>query len=207
MAGRIPAAACACVTGGLSLVCLWTATTPELLCRTALQSGDFEWGRRQTESARAQFLAASQADRWAIEPWDRLADLALQRWQQSQLDGDFDVAIRNLQTVSDRLPFASRPHRRLGQAWLARFERSRVIDHAQVAANSFAAAVERYPHHATLLSEWSFACEAAALSQQAREAARRALRQDDINRKAGHSDKYLNSDARKRMQSLASSGS
>jgi hypothetical protein len=91
----------------------------------------------------------------------------------------------------------------MGQAWLAKFEQSRSPDDAKKSAESFAAAVERYPHHAGLLSEWAIACEEAGLAERAREVAGRALRQDDINRHAGHSDKYLASDLRSRLNRLA----
>jgi len=203
MAGQISAAGCVLAAGGLSLVCFWSALMPELLCRTALQAGDFEWGRRQFESAQARYREAAEVDRWAIEPVERLADLEYQRWQQTRLDGDFDTTIRRLRAVSDRLPFASRPLRRLGQAWLSRFDYSHSTDHARAAAESFAAAVERYPHHALLLSEWAIASDGAASNENAREAARRATRQDDINRNAGHSDKYLSAEIRSRMDGLA----
>ena len=207
LVARISAAGCALAVGGLSLVCLMSATMPELLCRTSLQAGDFEWGRHQIESAQARYLNAAEADPWAIEPWERLADLGLQRWQQSKLDADFDAAIRRLQVVSDRLPFASRPLRRLGQAWLSRFNRSHSPNQAKIAAEFFVAAIERYPHHATLLSEWAIACEGAGWDENAREAARKSIRQDEINRVAGHTDKYLSSDVRRRMERLASGDS
>ena len=203
LAGQFSAVGCALVAAAMSVVCLWTATMPELLCRTSMQAGDFEWGRRQIEAAQARYLAAAEGDRWAIEPLERLADLALQRWQQTQREADFDIARQHLHAICDRLPFASRSHRRLGHAWLARFDRSHSPDHARMAAASFAAAVERYPHHAALLSEWAIACEGAGMSEMAREAARRAIRQDDINRQAGHSDKYLNAEIRRRMDRLA----
>lgn len=202
LAGQFSAARCALIAAALSAVCLWTATMPEMLCRMLIQGGDFEWGRRQVESAQARYLDAVAADRWAIEPLERLADVGLQRWQQSQLDADFETVLSRLQVIRDRLPFASRPYRRLGQAWLARFDRSRAPDHARMAAESFAAAVERYPHHAGLLSEWATACHGAGLSEQAREVAQRAIRQDDINRQAGHSDKFLPADIRGHMERL-----
>ncbi len=207
LAGRISAAGCALAAGGLSLVCLWTATMPELLCRTSLQAGDFEWGRRQIESAQTRYLNAAEADPWAVDSWERLADLGLQRWQQSQLDTDFETAIRRLQVVSDRLPFASGPLRRLGQAWLSRFERSHSPNHARIAAEFFIAAIERYPHHATLLSEWAIACEGAGWDESAHEVARQSIRQDEINRVAGHADKYLSPEVRRRMERLASGNS
>jgi len=207
MAGRISVAGRAIVAVGMVVICLWTATMPELLCRTSLQAGDFEWGRRQIKSAQARYLKAAEADPWATEPWERLADLGLQRWQQSQLDADFEAATRHLQVVSDRVPFASGPLRRLGKAWLSRFDRSRAKDQARIAAEFFVAAIERYPHHATLLSEWAIACEGAGWDQNAREAARQSIRQDEINRTAGHTDKYLSPDVRRRMLGLAGNSS
>ena len=203
LGGRIAASLCASIAGAVSLLCFWSGTVPELLCRTALQAGDFEWGQQRVESAQARYREAVEADRWAIEPVQRLADLSFQRWQQTQLDTDFESAVERLHVVCEQLPFASSPQRRLGQAWLARFERSQSADHARAAAAAFALAVERYPHHAALLSEMATASEGAGQGDQAGDAARRALQQDDINRKAGHSDKYLSTKTRQRMERLA----
>lgn len=207
MAGRIPAGAYAAATMALCLSCVWTATLPELLSRTALQWGDAEWEHRRIDAAQARYLEAAEADRWTIEPLERLAELAYQHWQQSQRADDFDHAIRWLENIRDRLPFASRPHRRIGQAWLARFEQSHAPEHARMAMESLATAVEHYPHHAELLSEWATACDGAGLKEDARDAARRALRQDDLNHQAGHADKYLTVELRAKMQRLANESS
>ena len=75
--------------------------------------------------------------------------------------------------------------------------------HAERAVAAFAVAVEHYPHHAGLLSESAIASELAGLNEQARETARRAVRQDDLNRSAGHSDKYLDDRMRRRVARLA----
>ena len=68
---------------------------------------------------------------------------------------------------------------------------------------AYTVAVERYPHHAALLSESATASERAGSIEQARETARRAVRQDDLNRRAGHSDKFLDGQMRRRMERLA----
>lgn len=202
-AGRFPVLASVIVASGLCLACGFTATMPELLCRTSLQLGDAEWERRQANSAQARYRDAAEADRWAIEPLDRMAEISFLLSQHTQKVADFDDAVRKQQAVIDRLPFASRPYRRLGQAWMQRFETSHEVAHATEAVESFAAAVERYPHHAELLSEWARASVEAKQIESARAAARRALRQDDINRQAGHSDKYLPEAIRVQMQRLA----
>ncbi len=203
MAGRLGVAMSAFKTGGLFVACLWTATMPELLCRTSLQAGDFEWRRGQIEVAHARFLDAAQADRWAIEPIERLAEVSFQRWRTAHRDRDFDETVQHLEHVRDTLPFSSRPYRRLGQVWLAKFEHSHDLEDARKSATFFEGAVERYPHLARLLSEWAIACEAAEMANTAHDAAQRALRQDEINRKAGHSDKYLSPNLRSRMERLA----
>lgn len=202
-AARLPELAGAVAAMGLCLACGTTATMPELLCRTSMQMGDAEWERRQVHAAQARYRDAAEADRWAIEPLERMAEVAFQFGLHTQKESDFDDAVRKQQAVIDRLPFASRPYRRLGQAWRQRFEQSREVTHASKAADAFAAAVERYPHHAELLSEWATVCEGAKQLEAARDAARRALRQDEINRQAGHSDKYLSADRRLRMERLA----
>ena len=200
---RFPAWATAIVALGLCLACGITATMPELLCRTSLQLGDAQWERRQANAAQKHFREALDADRWAIEPLDRMAEISFLSWQQTQQESDFDDAVRKNQAVIERLPFASRPYRRLGESWLRRFEQSHDVAHATRAAAPLAAAVERYPQHAELLSEWASACAGANQSEAARDAARRAIRQDDLNRQAGHSDKYLSEKTRSRMQRLA----
>ena len=203
LAVRFPVSASAIVALGLCLACGFTATMPELLCRTSLQLGDTQWERRQANAAQKHFREALDADRWAIEPLDRMAEISFLSWQQTQQESDFDDAVRKNQAVIDRLPFASRPYRRLGESWLRRFEQSHDVAHATRAAAPLAAAVERYPQHAELLSEWASACAGANQSEAARDAARRAIRQDDLNRQAGHSDKYLSEKTRSRMQRLA----
>ena len=202
MAGRLGVAMSAFKTGGLFVACLWTATMPELICRTSLQAGDFEWRRGQIEVAHARFLDAAQADRWAIVPHERLAEVSFERWRTGHRERDFQETVQRLEVIKERLPFSSRPYRRLGQAWLAKFEQSRNLEDAKRSAAYFEAAVERYPNLATLLCEWAIACKSADLDETAREVGRRALRQDDINRKAGHSDKYLGAELRSRMERL-----
>lgn len=202
-AGRLSVGVSVLAVGGLFVLCWWTATMPELLCRTSLQIGDAEWGRGQFAAASKRYLDASRADSFAIEPLDRLADVAFQHWQVTHADHDFEESVKRRQVVINRLPFASRPFRRLGQAWMARFEHSRDAQDAMRAVEAFAVAVESYPHHAELLAESATASEQAGLIEQAQETARRAVRQDDLNRRAGHSDKFLDGQMRRRMERLA----
>ena len=199
---RVQLSAVAVVLLGLCVACGITATMPELFCRTSLQMGDAEWERHQANSALARYRDAANADRWAIEPLNRMAEISFLSWQQTRTESDFDDVLRKNQAVIDRLPFASRPYRRLGQVWQRRFERSNAVSDATHSARALEAAVARYPHHAELLSELAIACAEANQTVVARDAARRAIQQDDLNHHAGHSDKYLPEMTRLRMQQL-----
>ena len=154
----------------------------------------------------AGFRCGTNLERVAnLGPKDAHIDLppiSFQRWRTAHRDRDFEETVQQLEHFKDLLPFSSRPYRRLGQVWLAKFEQSHDIEDARKSVAYFEGAVERYPHLAKLLAEWAIACEAAGLANTARDVAQRALRQDNINRQAGHSDKYLSPDLRSRMERL-----
>ena len=185
----------------LSGLCLVSGTLPELTCRTALELGDAAWmEHRNLEAAFANYANAVAADRFSLEPLERIADLSFQRASQSQQAADFEEAAQRQKTLIARLPFSPHPYRRLGQLWLARFEKTQDRVDAKRAAAAFDAAVKRYPHHAALLSEWATALNGAGQATAAQEAARRALAQDDVNRRAEHTDKYLDAVTRSRLE-------
>jgi tetratricopeptide (TPR) repeat protein len=187
----------------MSGACLKTGTLPELTCRTKLGLGDVAWEVRNVESGLEKYKAAAVADRFSLEPLERQAELAAQRAEQTNQSADIDAADEVFRTLIGKQPFAPHPHRRLGQFWLSRFERTRDAESARRAAEAFAGAVERYPYHASLLSEWALACDGAGRLAEARDAARRALRQDDLNRQVGHVDKFLSPKVRQQVEDLA----
>ncbi len=191
-------------TALLSGLCLVSGTLPELTCRTALELGDAAWlEHRNVKAAFANYAQAAEADRFSLEPLERIASLSIQRASQSQESADYEEAARHQQAVIARLPFSPHPYRGLGQLWLARFEMTQNPSDAERAVVAFAVAVKRYPHHAVLLSEWALSLKGAGQMSNAQAAALRALAQDDVNHRAEHTDKYLDAKTRGRLERIA----
>lgn len=193
------------VASGLVLgLCLASVTWPDLWGRTEFALGDAAAAEgRDPRIAERHYLAAIQADPLAIEPLDRLADIAWMRCQQSGRPEDFETTVRLRRELIARMPFSSMWHRRLGQNALTWFDRTNDPSAATLAAESFQAAVERYPNRAELVAEWATALAADQQHHEATKVAQKALKLEAINRKARHSDKYLTADIRKRMEKLA----
>lgn len=186
---------CSAASAVLCGLCLFSATLPELQCRVLMTIAE-------TTGNPSKYFEAAAADRFSLLPIERLADLSAQQASQSHRLEDVEIADQRMRSLIERRPSASWPWRRLGQLWWTHFETTHNPNDARRAADAFREAVNRYPHHALLLSELATAYEGAGEKDQAREWALRALRQDDINRAAGHSDKYLPKLVRLRMESL-----
>ena len=185
-------------------LCLLTGTLPELTCRTALELGDTAWlEHRNFKAAFANYANAAEADRFSLEPLERIASLSIQHASQSQELADYEEAASHQQTVIARLPFSPHPYRGLGQLWLARFEKTQKPSDAERAVAAFDAAVKRYPYHAILLSEWALSLKGAGQMSDAQAAALRALAQDEVNHRAEHTDKYLDAKTRGRLERIA----
>ena len=63
--------------------------------------------------------------------------------------------------------------------------------------------VERYPHHSRLLADLATAHDGAEQTEPARAVADKALRQDDLNRRLGHTDKLLPDNLRQRLMKMS----
>jgi cytochrome c-type biogenesis protein CcmH/NrfG len=94
----------------------------------------------------------------------------------------------------------------LGQIYLSRFVRTRAPADASAAAAAYAQAVELYPNHAQTQSELAGALSKAGEMETARAAARRALKLDAINVRAGHVDKQLPPARRELMKKILREG-
>lgn len=183
-------------TSILSLFCLFTATLPDLKCRVFLTLGDMTGDL-------GKYAEAAAADPLSSLPYERASSVYVARYGQQHFDEDFDLAEQNLQRLIERRPASSWPWRRRGELWQSRFAHTKEPADARRAAESFQEATIRYPHHGETLANQALAWSAAGQSDAAHTVARRALQQDDINRKAGHRDKYLPHDVRTQIERLA----
>ncbi len=176
-----------------------TATQPAGTCRRLLELGDFA---QSPASRERYFRLATVADPLDEAPWIRLADLSFQKWRSSREHDDEDLrnAIEAQRQAVQRNPLSFQVHQALGQIYAARAGRTGNSDDKMNAIQEMQLALHRYPHHAALLAESAKVFSLGGELDLAKLTARRALEQDDINRAAGHRDKWLTDEQRQDLE-------
>lgn len=186
--------------GGAAIVlficCVATATLPVLNRRALVASGE-QALMVDGDASRAirDFGTAALRDPFSPEPLEKLADAFFSRWQvgrptSSTID-DFAKGEESLKLAIQLDPYNSRLYRRLGQMDLAKFKRSGDPHDAAAAADALSQAVERYPNDSSLRALWATALSDAGRAAAAKAEAQQALTLDQVNRKWGHTDRYL----------------
>lgn len=176
--------------------CLLTATLPVLNRRERIASGE-QAIVMDGDANRAilEFGAAAVSDPFSPEPHEKLAEAFFSRWQASRKgplsNDDFDKCRDALRTAIKLDPENPSAYRRLGDMYSAKFARSHDAQDATAAADALTQAVDRYPNDASLRAARATAFSEAGRAGEAKTEADRALRLDEINRKNGHTDRYL----------------
>jgi tetratricopeptide (TPR) repeat protein len=143
--------------------------------------------------AEREFRHAADTDPWSSIPYERLAELAFQRWLTTDPDRpeEFERSVKWQRQAIDRNPRHAAGWRTLGEMHIARFKRTGKQVDAAAAVDALRPAISLYPNHALTQSELAEALALAGSKDEARQAARRALELDSINERAGHIDKRL----------------
>lgn len=180
----------------------WTAAQPVGQVQSLFSNADFAKLPSQREQIYRQ---ATRLDPWAAEPWERLAEVLFGRWRSTPNPdaGDYQQAVAAQHQAVERNPLSFHTHRTLGMIYNAGAEKSgKPEDHA-AAVREMQIALQRYPHNAELLADAAQVFSTAGETNLAAQSARRAVEQDKINHAAGHADKWLPEETRKRMERLA----
>ncbi|MBS0266936.1 MAG: O-antigen ligase family protein, partial [Planctomycetes bacterium] len=199
-----------CVGLGLYLACWMTGVVPVLSVREKLAAGQAAlYERGLPQQAEREFRVASEVDVWAALPCERLAELSLQNWQATgRTDSEWiDKAIHWQRLAVRRDPKNYGVYRLLGEIYLAKFGEDRNPATVQEAVAALRQATDRYPHHAMLQSLLAEACWKAGLADSARSAAQQAIQLDEINARAGHTDKRLPESRQAVLQQILGSDS
>lgn len=207
----------------LGLACLGLAVLIALVCwqpvrqaSLAIEQGDRAAERGDWTTAYAEYQRALTLDPWDPLPAGRVAEAAFTEWQallpsdRHYADGQagpFQMAITALAEARRRHPTSAYWWQREAEYWLALWERTGERQPAVSAARSAAQAVALYPTLTVGWVLWSDAAEAAQDPQTALKAARRALEQDDINRRWGHVERVLPETVRQRLEKRLGSAS
>jgi len=188
------------------LLAAWFVTgyQPVSIVSGKMLAGDRLVERGQMEAADVQYLAASEADRWASEPWRRRAEIAYRKGNTDQYRSNesFQISVNLLEEAKRRDPSGFRDDQRLGVWWLARWNHSRDTGDATQALDAFSRAWERYPTNAELMSQVAFSLELLKFDARAKDVAGRALRQDEINHEWGHIDRFLDAATRIKLEQI-----
>ena len=142
-----------------------------------------------------EFSAAAVSDPLSPEPLEKLAEAFFSRWQAGRRElsspDDFARCRDALRMAIQQDPQNSSRYRRLGEIDSAKFARTHDPKDAAAAADALTQAVARYPNDASLRAARATALAEAGRTADSKAEADRALRLDEINRKNGHTDRYL----------------
>ena len=192
------------LAGGLGLFggSSWTAARPVGQVHSLLTRADYAKLPSQREQLYQQ---ATLADPLAAEPWERLAEVFFTKWRSTADpdDTDFQRAVMAQQAAVERNPLSFHTYRTLGLMYNAHAESSGRREDHRAAVREMQTALVRYPHNAELQADSAEVYAAAGDADLAAVTANNALKQDQINRAAGHSDKWLTDKVQQRMESLS----
>ena len=190
------------VCGGLSLLlsvlCLMTATLPVLKRNIMIQLSDTSLYEQHNSRRAMSYLGrAAEADPFSPIPLQRLAELTYRESKitTSEAGIGFGQATELAELAIENDPFSSNGYRKLGNWYFQRYQRFGNMDDAVSAVKSFQKSLERYPNNARLVAEFATALSGTA-DVRASQMAVRALELDQINRQAGHRDRFLPDDIR-----------
>ena len=182
-----------------------TALVPVTRGQSWLATGNrMALAREGRSGAEVAYRAACLADDWSSTPWHRRAELAYEqaardRFQSNEL---FDTAVKMLLEAMARDPHNFHGPRTLGNWWLTRWRVTQNEADARQAFEWLRRALDSYPTNASLLAEFSQAAEAAVQIHETVTAAQSALKQNELNRRLGHVDRYLADDVVARLRRL-----
>lgn len=173
--------------------CLKTAFIPVIQSTTALRSGDFEGTRHSRfDRARRLYAVAAEADPFSSEPLMRLSDVSFLLWEQRPgTDEYFGEGVSFALEARKRNPQSGFYAYQIGRRHRQLFQRSRDKSAADSAVEWLGTALEKYPTHPLWNAEYTLALHEAGQDEAAREAARKTIEMDKVNRDAGHIDRYL----------------
>ena len=186
---------------------LTTAVIPVARCDQWMSKGDRAMGTSAFKlgDVESNYVAASRADTLSPEPWWRQAELAFRASasQDFRSNESFAATVKLLLEAIARDPQNFQGPRTLGNWWLARWRVTQNGDDAHQAADGLRRASDSYPTNASILAELAVALDASGQHADAATTAKRALAQDELNRRLGHVDRYLADELAAQLRLLA----
>ncbi len=179
--------------GLASVGCAMSAFVPVTQSKLLLQIGDYEAVSGQPiRQVVSLYRSAAAADPLSPEPYIRLSQFHLHQWKQTRNQDFFDQSIEAAEKARSLSPHSSQIVHEIGYAWLVRANAEPDNEQATAAAvEELQNALKMYPTQPTWTAEAAQAFSLAGKQIEAAKVADRALYLDELNRSAGHVDRYL----------------
>ncbi|MFT4558985.1 MAG: O-antigen ligase [Planctomycetaceae bacterium] len=201
-----PWLAAALFSGLAAVGCTTTAFSPVLQATSLLQLGDYDAINGQpVRRVVSSYRRAADADTLTPQPHIRLSQFYLHQWKQTRDQTHFDQSIEAAEHARSLSPHSPQVAHEIGYAWLVRASGTSAKDDNAIATavKQLQNALEKYPTHPTWTAETAQALTLAGDAPNAAATARRALELDEINRGAGHVDRYLPDDLLTEVKRIA----
>ncbi len=203
---NLPWLVAALFSGLTAMGCTLTAFSPVIRATSLLQLGDYDAINGQpARTVVSSYRSAAKADTLTPEPYIHLSQFHLHQWQQTRDHTYFDQSIQAAEQAQALSPNSPQIAHELGYAWLVRARESSIQNEEAIAeaVTGLQKALQMYPTNPLWTAETSQALALAGTSDEASRLARRALELDEINRAAGHVDRYLPDELLSDMKRLA----
>lgn len=195
------------IAGGVSSVlvmfaCLWFAVLPVLAVTGLLDQSRQLQREGNPRRAESLLIRATEIDAWNPDPWQELTAHYMAEWRSSPAyhADDFAKAIATQEAAIERDPNAGKRYRILGEWWAMHFRATHEVESALKSIAAYERAAQLYPNYSAIHAE--LALIQAESGQDGSAAARRAIELDDLNDRAGHGDKVLQKDVRRRLEGI-----
>ncbi len=187
-----------------SAAILPSAFLPVTEARGLLLGGDYSVGvNGDVTRARRLYQLAAETDPLSPEPSFRLSNLAFRTLQSGGSNSAFDQAVEFGEMAADLDPDSPQVHIHLARVFEWQAPHDGNENHLNHSVERYEAALERYPTQPHWLGEYATDLNLCGRNDDARRAARRALELDNLNRAAGHIDRFLDAEIRKEVEKLA----
>lgn len=184
--------------------CLSTASLPVMTRDRLLAEARYSReSQRDFRRAARYYKEAAAADPFSPIPTRKLALRTYTRFRtQAGNAAVLDSAIQQMRYAIEMDPHHFSGYWHLGEWLIQRSRLKNSREDADAGVQAFEQAVARYPHHAKLLYNFAKRLHCLGRNNKAAAQAKAALNLDDLNRAAGHQDKYLTDEARVRLQKI-----
>jgi hypothetical protein len=170
------------------LACLYTEYYPVLSARTELEDAKYRLARGDKIDPVPKLLAAAKADGLWPEPWERLAEIQLIRWQGTGDAKDWEKFVEDADTFCELNPRHHLAWFRRGTWFLTAWKKGGRKDDIDEALAAFRKSIERYPNWAAYHAQLAWTLHLAGDEEAARMEAQLA---HDLDQKMPHQEKKL----------------